>query len=73
VIVFDFAGYSNKTETSIKIVKNTDTQAPVLLEDQIKAEKQADGTYKVTLTFSDDSEVGKGKIVNNGTVLKEFE
>jgi hypothetical protein len=27
----------------------------------------------VTLTFSDDSEVGKGKIVNNGTVLKEFE
>ncbi|PJA48428.1 MAG: hypothetical protein CO170_02740 [candidate division SR1 bacterium CG_4_9_14_3_um_filter_40_9] len=73
VIVFDFAGYSNKDETSITIVKKTDTQPPVLLEDEIKVVKQGSGTYQVTLKFSDDSGVENGKIVNNGTTLKEFE
>jgi hypothetical protein len=27
----------------------------------------------VTLKFADDSGIGKGKIVNNGTTLKEFQ
>lgn len=73
VMVFDFAGYSNKAETSIKIVRQTDTQAPVLLEDQIKVEKQTDNTYKVTLKFEDSSWVGAGKIINNGNIIKEFQ
>lgn len=73
VIVFDYAGYSNKSQTTIKLIKKTDTQAPTLLEDQVKVEKQADGKYLVTLKFADDSGIGKGKIVNNGTTLKEFQ
>ena len=71
-MAFDYAGYSNKDETSITIVKKTDTQAPTLPDGNIKVVKQGSG-YQVTLTFSDDSGVGKGKIINNGVTLKEFE
>jgi len=79
VIVFDFAGYSNKAQTTINLVKTVeqqapqDTQAPTLLEDQISVEKQDDGKFKVTLKFEDNVSVAGGKVVNNGNILKEFE
>lgn len=82
VIVFDFAWFSNQAQVAVKVSKNApaekeiipanDTQAPILIDDKIQLEKQADATYKVTLVFEDLwSGIKKIKITNNGTTLKE--
>lgn len=79
LVAFDFAGFSNKASSQVKLTLGTaptpaptDTIAPVIMTTGIKIIKNWSGTYDITLPLDEASGLARGKIMRNGETLYEY-
>ncbi len=72
LLVVDTKWYSNKTNFTVDIVTK-DTEAPYILENDIKVQKQDNGKYQVVLVVEDDlSFIESWKILSWDKLITDF-